>query len=78
MMKKKASGMISPPAWCREELQIPRSRDDGGSGYKRFRGDLIGCLGFLHQGLLIGEGGGRGGVQGLHTPPRRGAGTTRA
>ena len=23
MMKKKASGMISPPAGCREELQIP-------------------------------------------------------
>ena len=23
MMKKKASGMIYPPAGCREELQIP-------------------------------------------------------
>src|SRR3954469_15569552 len=63
--------MISPPAGCREELQIPRSRDDGGSGYRRFHGDLIGCLGFRHRGLLIGEGGGRGGGQGAHTLPRR-------
>src|SRR4051812_25477125 len=29
---------------------------DGGGGYKRFHGDFIGYLGFLHQGLLIGEG----------------------
>src|SRR3954469_19061262 len=56
VMKKKASGMISPLAGCREELQIPQSRDDGGSGYRRFRGVLIGCLGFLYRGLLIGEG----------------------
>src|SRR5215216_7516323 len=53
---KKASGMISPLAGCREELQIPQSRDDGGGGYRRFRGVLIGCLGFLHRGLLIGKG----------------------
>src|SRR3954469_12333021 len=58
MMKKKASGMISPATGCREELQIPppRSRDDGGGGYRRFRGVLIGCLGFLRRGILIGEG----------------------
>ncbi len=49
MMKKKASRMISPPARYRKELQIPRSRDDGGGGYGRFRGDLIGYLGFLHR-----------------------------
>src|SRR3954463_8648066 len=55
MMKKKASGMISPPTGCREELQIPRSRDDGGVGYRWFRGILIGYLGFRHRGLLIGE-----------------------
>src|SRR4051812_26109778 len=55
MRKKKASGMISPPAGCEEELQIPRSRDDGGSGYRRFHGILIGGVGFLHRGLLIGE-----------------------
>src|SRR4051812_41032099 len=68
--------MISPPAGCREELQIPRSRDDGGGSYRRFHGDLIGCLGFLHRGILIGEGEGRGSGQGPHTLPRRGAGPT--
>src|SRR4051812_35965637 len=55
MMKKKASGMISPPAGCLEELQIPQSRDDGGSGYRRFRGISIGSLGFRHRGIIIGE-----------------------
>src|SRR3954471_4323808 len=55
MMKKKASGMISPPAGCREELQIPRSRDDGGGGYRLFRGRLIRYLGFWCWGLFIGE-----------------------
>src|SRR3954468_10280343 len=62
MMKKKASEMISPPLGCQEELHIPRSRDDGGGGYRRFRGILIRYLGFRHQGLLIGEEGGRGGA----------------
>src|SRR4051812_23584424 len=33
----------------------PPSRDDGGGGYRRFRGILIGYLGFMYQGLLIGE-----------------------
>src|SRR4051812_27942128 len=61
--EKKASGMISPLAGCREELQIPRSRDDGGGGYRRFRGVLIGFLGFLHWGLIICEEGGRGGAR---------------
>src|SRR3954469_21240683 len=77
MMKKKASRMISPPAGCREELQIPPSRDDGGGGYRRFRGVLIGCLGFLHRWLLIGEEArreGGGGVQGAQPPPRGGPG----
>src|SRR3954469_4173741 len=69
--EKKASGMISPSAGCREELQIPRSRDNGGAGYRRFHRNLIGSLGFRHRGLLIGEGGRRGGGQGSHTLPRR-------
>src|SRR4051812_4873376 len=60
MMKKKSSRMISPPAGCREELQIPRSRDDGGGGYTRFHGILIGYLGFLHRGVFIGEEAGQG------------------
>src|SRR3954463_16061225 len=68
---EKASGMISPPAGCREELQIPRSRDDGGGGYRRFRGFLIGYSGFLHRGLLIGEGARPGGGQGHQTLARR-------
>src|SRR4051812_8304864 len=55
MMKKKASRMISPPAGCQEEFQIPRSRDNGGGSYRCFRGILIGYLGFRHRGLLIGE-----------------------
>src|SRR3954465_1379730 len=55
----------------------PRSRDDGG-GYRRFRGYLIEYSGYLHRGLLIGEGGDRGGGQGLQTLARRGAGPTRA
>src|SRR3954471_22654069 len=63
---EKASGMISPPAGCREELQIPRSRDDAGDDYRRFHGVLIGCLGFLHRGLLIGEGARLEGGQGPH------------
>src|SRR3954463_210358 len=72
MMKKKASKMISPLAGCREELQIPRSRDDGGGGYRRFHGILIGCLGFRHRGLLIGEEARLGGGQGAHTLPKCG------
>ena len=72
--REKASGMISPPAGCREELQIPRSRDDGGGRYSRIRGFLIEYLGFLHQGLLIGEGERPGGGQGAQTIARRGAG----
>src|SRR4051812_10674052 len=75
---EKASGMISPPAGCREELQIPRSRDDGGGGYKRFRGFLIGYSWFLHRGLLICEGGDRGGGQGHQTLARCEVGPTRA
>src|SRR3954465_9577568 len=57
MMMKKASGMISPPVGCREELQTPppQYRDDGGSGYRLFRGRLIRYLGFWYRGLLIGE-----------------------
>src|SRR3954465_1149280 len=55
MMKKKSAGMNSPSVGRREEVQIPRSRDDGGGGYRRFRGILIGCLGFLHQRVFIGE-----------------------
>ena len=75
MMKKKASGMISPPAGYRKELQIPpRSRDDGGGGYRQFRGIPIGYLGFRHRGLLIGEEARLGGGQGPHTLPRRGVG----
>src|SRR3954464_911676 len=53
MMKKKAYGMIYHPVGCREELQIPRSRDDGGEDYRRFRGILIGYLGFWHRGVFI-------------------------
>src|SRR3954469_4292936 len=78
MMKKKASGIISPLVGCREELQIPRSRDDGGAGYRWFRGILIGCLEFRHRGLLIGEEARREGGQGGHTLPRRGLGWARA
>src|SRR4051812_1613007 len=78
MMKKKASRMISPPAGCREELQIPRSRDDGGSRYRRFRGILIRYLGFRHRGLLICEEARQEGGQGAHTLPRRSLGWTRA
>src|SRR4051812_3097225 len=33
----------------------PRSRDDGGGGYRRFRGIFIGYLGFWHRGVFIGE-----------------------
>src|SRR3954468_6252020 len=39
-----------------KNLRSPRSRDDGGGGYRWFRGFLIGYSGFLHRGLLIGEG----------------------
>ena len=80
MVMKKASRVNSPlRQGARKSFRSPlRSRDDGGGGYRRFRGDLIGCLGFLHRGLLIGEGGGRGGGQGPHTLPRRGAGPTRS
>ena len=70
---KKASGMISPPG-AGKSFRSPRSRDDGGGGYRLFCGILIGSLGFRHQGLLIGEGGGRGGGQCPHTLPRRGQG----
>src|SRR3954467_3383146 len=58
---EKASEMISPPTGCRENVRSPRSRDDGGGSYRQFRGFLIGFLGFLHRGILIGEGGDRGG-----------------
>src|SRR3954468_24526154 len=72
MMKKNASGMISPPAGCREELQIPRSRDDGGGDYRRFRGILIRHLGFRRRGLLIGEEARLGGGQGATPCPSMG------
>ena len=78
MMKKKASGMISPPTGCWEELQIPRSRDDGGGSYRRFRGILIGCLGFRHRGILIGKEARQEGGQGAHTLPRHGLGWAHA
>src|SRR4051812_2881500 len=55
MMKQKKSGMISPSAGCQEQLQIPRSRNDGGDGYRWFHGILIGYLGIRNRGLLIGE-----------------------
>src|SRR3954465_8173261 len=55
MMKKKASRMISLRQGAGKSFRSPRSRDDGGSRYRRFRGILIGCLGFLHRGLLIGK-----------------------
>ena len=69
---EKTSDMISPLVGCREELQIPRSRDDGDGGYRRFSGILIGYLGFLHRGILIGEEARVGGGQGAHTLPRHG------
>src|SRR3954467_11226743 len=62
--EKKASRMISPPAGCWEELQIPRSRDDGGGSYRRFCEVLLAYIGFLHRGLLIGEEARLGGDQG--------------
>src|SRR3954468_11720995 len=61
-----------------KNFRSPRSRDDGGSGYGRFRGFLIGYSGFLHRGLLIGEGGDRGGGQGWQTLARRGLGPNRS
>src|SRR3954471_12598007 len=56
-----------------KSFRCPRSRDDGGGGYRRFRGILIGYLGFLHRGLLIGE----EARQGVHLggcTPRHGVG----
>src|SRR3954470_10633061 len=57
MVMKKASRMISPlRQGAGKSFRSPRSRYDGGAGYRLFRGDQIGYLGFWHQGLLIGEG----------------------
>src|SRR3954466_12354851 len=51
MAMKKASRMISPlRKGAGKSFISPRSRDDGGGGYRLFRGDLIGYLGFLHRG----------------------------
>src|SRR3954468_10605947 len=55
-----------------KNFRSPRSRDDGGGGYRRFHGFLIGYSGFLHRGLLIGEGARPGGVQGHQTLARCG------
>src|SRR5215216_3559838 len=57
MVMKTAFGMISP---LRKDVgksfRPPRSRDNGGGGYKLFRRFLIGCLGFLRRGAYIGDG----------------------
>src|SRR4051812_25140925 len=71
MMKNKASEMISPLVGCREELQIPRSRYDGGGGYRLFHGRIIGYLGFWYRGVFIGEKA-RQGEPRVVAPPRRG------
>ena len=63
MVMKKASRVISPlRQGAGKSFRFPRSRDDGGSGYRLFRGRFIGYLGFRYRGLLIGEGGDRGGA----------------
>src|SRR4051794_37484657 len=71
MVMKKASEMIYP-LWqgAGKSFRSPRYRDDGGSGYGLFHGDLIGYLGFWHQGDYIGEGARQEGGQGAHTLPR--------
>src|SRR3954467_13409204 len=79
MVMKKAFGMISPlRQGAGKSFRSPRSRDDGGGGYRRFRGILIQYIGFRHRGLLIGEEARLGGGQGADTLSRRGRGWARA
>jgi len=54
MVMKKASRVISPlRQGVGKSFRSPRSRDDGGSGYTRFRGILIGYLGVRHRAVFI-------------------------
>src|SRR4051812_36263922 len=72
MVMKKASRMISPLRQGDEKsFRSRRSRDDGGGGYRLFRGDLIRCLGFWHHESFIGKEARKGGTRGGHTWWRR-------
>src|SRR3954469_24924244 len=69
MVMKKASEMISPlRQGAGKSFRSPQSRDNSGSGYRLFRGRLIGYLGFRYRGILIGEEARQGGTRGGCTP----------
>ena len=64
--------MISPPAGCREECQLPRSEIDVDGRNGTFRGISGFVLGFLRRGVLIGEGWAPGAWWGHQAIARRG------